>query len=108
MGAIANPPAWTVAAFLGWQVGFDPGDHFLDFTPAWSFLDRWRMRRLWNGQCFRVAGMLELEKGFGSLPCPERDSPDLPHCSVWRFAYFPAADTPFGDIWHEYSSDVWF
>ena len=73
-----------------------------------SLLDRWRMRRLWNGACFRVAGIMEYHSSLGALPCPASTSQDRRTCSGWRFAYFPASKQPFGDIWHEYSSDVWF
>ena len=72
----------------------------------WSFFDRRRMTRLWNGSCFRVSGMLEYDSERGSQSCPI--SRDGSKCSAWRFATFPATTGPFGDIWHEYSSDVWF
>ncbi len=71
-----------------------------------SFLDRWRMRRLWSGECFRVSGMLEYDSGMGR--CPTNSTAEQRDCDAWRFAYFPASKIPFGDIWHEYSSDVWF
>ncbi|MBK7999297.1 MAG: hypothetical protein IPK15_11445 [Verrucomicrobia bacterium] len=71
-----------------------------------SLLDRWRMRRLWNGECFRVAGMLRYEPSLGS--CPAKKDAEQNGCTAWRFAHFPASKRPFGDIWHEYSSDVWF
>ena len=68
-----------------------------------SFLDKRRMKRLWNGECFRIAGILEYRPKVGR-GC--RESKD--ECDSWVFAYFPASEHPFGDIWHEYSSDVWF
>lgn len=71
-----------------------------------SLLDRWRMERLWNGECFRVAGMLEYDAGMGR--CPTSSTAEPRACHAWRFACFPASKKPFGDIWHEYSADVWF
>ncbi len=71
-----------------------------------SFLDRRRMDRLWDGECFRVAGMLEYDSGM--CRCSSGDPIAQRTCNAWRFAYFPASKRPFGDIWHEYSSDVWF
>jgi len=71
-----------------------------------SLLDRWRMNRLWNGECFRVAGMLEYDTGVGW--CPGSGSSEKKICKAWRFAYFPASKRPFGDIWFDYSYDVWF
>jgi hypothetical protein len=35
-----------------------------------SLLDRWRMHRLWNGECFRVSGMLEYHSKLGDGICP--------------------------------------
>ena len=74
--------------------------------PERSFLDRWRMNRLWNGECFRVAGMIKCDFGMG--PCLAKKNMEKRDCDAWRFAYFPASNRPFGDIWHEYSSDVRF
>lgn len=74
----------------------------------WSFMDRWRMQRLWNGECFRIAGMLEYHSKLGNGPCRSPGNPDGRQCSGWRFAWFPATKRPFGDIWHEYAADVWF
>lgn len=73
-----------------------------------SFMDRLRLRRVWKGQCFRVSGMMEYEHELSKLTCPVPNPPELRQCCVWRFAYFPATQIPFGDIWHEYSFDVWF
>jgi hypothetical protein len=70
-----------------------------------SWLDRWRMHRLWNGECFRVSGMMEYRPTLNSFPCPKKAGEP---CDGWMFAYFPATKKPFGDIWHEYSSDVHF
>jgi len=71
-----------------------------------STLDRWRMDRLWNVECFRVAGMLKYDSGAGR--CSNTGTAEPRFCNAWRFAHFPASKKPFGDIWHEYSSDVWF
>ena len=73
-----------------------------------SLLDRWRMHRLWNGECFRVSGMLEYYSKLGNGICPSQKNTDGKPCTGWRFAYFPASKRPFGDIWHEYSYDAWF
>jgi hypothetical protein len=73
-----------------------------------SFLDRWRMQRLWNGECFRVAGIMEYHSRLGASPCPATTNIDRKNCSGWRFASFPATKHPFGDIWHEYSPETWF
>lgn len=71
-----------------------------DVRPL-SFLDRLRMDRLWNNQCFRVGGSMGMNCRLTHGDCQ-------PVCSGQRFAYFPATQIPFGDIWHEYSWDVWF
>jgi hypothetical protein len=71
-----------------------------DVSPR-SFLDRLRMRRLWNNQCFRVGGSMGMH---GKLIHGECKS----ECLGNQFAYFPATQVPFGDIWHEYSWTVWF
>jgi hypothetical protein len=72
-----------------------------------SLLDRWRMRRLWNGECFRVSGILEYRSNLNSFRCPSAEK-DGGNCDGWIFAYFPASKVPFGDIWHEYGADVHF
>ncbi len=71
-----------------------------DVSPL-SFLDSLRMKRLWNNQCFRVGGSIGMNCNLIHGECK-------PVCSGQRFAYFPATQVPFGNIWHEYSSDVWF
>jgi hypothetical protein len=71
-----------------------------------SLLDRWRMKRLWDGQCFRVAGIRDYIKLSG--PCSDEDGKPRQHCDVWIFARFPATKIPFGDIWYEYSWTVDF
>jgi hypothetical protein len=73
-----------------------------------SLLDQWRMRRLWNGQCFRVSGIMEYRSSLNSFPCPHPENEEGGNCNGWIFAYFPASKIPFGDIWHEYSFDVHF
>lgn len=80
-------------------VGSDIGDH--------SLLDRWRMTRLWEGQFFRISGIMEYRSSLNSLPCPHPENKGK-NCDGWIFAYFPATKIPFGDIWHEYSWDVHF
>ena len=72
-----------------------------------SFLDRLRKKRLWNFECFRVSGILEYCRVLGKH-CTEKNSNNENVCSGWVFACFPATKIPFGDIWHEYSSDVSF
>ncbi len=71
-----------------------------------SYLDKVRMNRLWKGECFKVAGMLDYYPDFG--PCLQPGSKENDRCSSWKFAEFPATDIPFGDIWHDYTSDVTF
>ncbi len=71
-----------------------------------SFLDKRRMKKLWNGQLFRVSGMLEYNSSFG--PCLNNSKSDNTSCSSWKFAVFPATQIPFGDIWNEIPSDVIF
>ena len=71
-----------------------------DVRPL-SLLDRMRMKRLWNNDCFRLGGSMEMNSRLKHGEC-------TPVCSGKRFAYFPATQIPFGDIWHEFSSDVRF
>jgi hypothetical protein len=73
-----------------------------------SLLDRWRMRRLWNGECFEVAGIMDYRPNIWDVPCPSPANSNGDRCSAWTFAIFPASKVPFGDIWHEYSYTVWF
>lgn len=71
-----------------------------------SFLDQWRLKRLWNGQCFRVAGIRDTK----NIPakCSNFEGEPRDHCDVFIFAKFPATQVPFGDIWYEYSWTVDF
>jgi len=71
----------------------------------WSYFDKRRMKRLWNGECFKIAGMLGQYK-MG--PCACGNDRENSTSSTWKFAEFPASQYPFGDIWHEYSTDVYF
>jgi len=71
-----------------------------------SVLDCWRMKRLWNGQCFRVAGIRDSKDVPGT--CSFYNGEPRDHCDVIIFAKFPATKIPFGDIWYEYSWTVDF
>jgi hypothetical protein len=71
-----------------------------------SLLDRLRWQRLWNGECFRVSGMMHYSSKLG-VGCLAERGRETKACTGWKFAYFPATKKPFGDIWHEYSADVW-
>jgi len=41
-----------------------------------SPLDKRRLDRPWNGECFRVAGMFEYDSGVGH--CLNKEAPDRP------------------------------
>lgn len=71
-----------------------------DVRPL-SFVDKLRMKRLWNNECFRIGGPMDMNCNLEHGLCDTV-------CAGQRFAYFPATKLPFGDIWHEYTSDVWF
>ncbi len=71
-----------------------------------SWLDKRRMKKLWNGQLFSVSGMLDYNPHFG--PCLSNNDSDNTFCSSWKFAEFPVSRIPFGDVWHEIPSEAIF
>jgi len=66
-----------------------------------SFLDRLRLKRVWNRELFRVSGMID---SFPNRFVCLKPNGDSQFCDAWKIAEFPATKVPFGDIWNDFTS----